>query len=380
MRRLGLATDLFSSHAGGQEQYVAEIVRALTERGWEIDLLACRAEPHSDLPRGATLHRSAWPRMLAARGLALAIARYRRDHSRCPVLATRPIPGATHCQLHTGVYAEAFAAERDSFSSRLRRAGYWPALRVNPRRQRLLRDEARVLSARGGASIMTFSRRSSDDVCRRFGLNANRMRVIPLGVDRRHFHPDGRIEAPRAVTQLLFAGHNFELKGLTSALIALAKVRAKGLDARLVVAGNGRITTARRRARRLGVNAAVDFAGSVSPHQMPQLYRSSHLLVHPTFYDPFSRVVIEALACGTPVVTTTGCGAGEHLTPGREGFLVSHARDVDAIAEAIVACLDPRRWESFSRGAAALGAQFDFVKHVDELEDWLTTDRETLLR
>ena len=84
-------------------------------------------------------------------------------------------------------------------------------------------------------------------------------------------------------------------------------------------------------ARRLGVGAQVRFLGSVPDSEMPGIYRSCDAYVHPTFSDHCSLVVLEALACGLPVVTTRQNGAAELMCDGREGFVLDRADDVGAL-------------------------------------------------
>ena len=69
----------------------------------------------------------------------------------------------------------------------------------------------------------------------------------------------------------------------------------------------------------------------------------------------------------------------ERLTPGREGFVVPHARDVGGLADAIVATADGR-WADMSDAAARLGAQFDFDRHVEALAERLAVPCAAALR
>lgn len=367
---LAIVTDTWDSQGGGREQYVAEAARALAVRGWTVDVLTNRIPRRPQVTSGVALHRVGGPRLRGVRALRRAAERYRLAHPDRPVLATRMMPGATHCQLHSGLYVDAFAAERASFDSRLRRWCFWPGVRVNGWRRQLLRDEARTLSCDGAAAIMTFSKAMGDEVCRRFVTPRARVTVLPLGIDLGEFHPSPRATPPAGVVRLLFAGHNFRLKGLGPALAALALVRARGVDARLTIAGADSIASARRAARRVGVDSAIAWAGALPPGAMPALYRGSHLLIHPTFFDPFPRVVLEALASGCPVVTTSCCGVATYIT-GREGFVLSSARDIGGLSDAIVAASEPDRWTAMSDAAARLGAQFDFDRHIDALIEWL---------
>ena len=69
-------------------------------------------------------------------------------------------------------------------------------------------------------------------------------------------------------------------------------------------------------------------------------YQAADALLLPTLYDPFPNVILEAMSCGLPVITSTTCGGAEFITPGQNGF-VTDALDVPAITEAIRAL--PRR-------------------------------------
>ena len=104
---------------------------------------------------------------------------------------------------------------------------------------------------------------------------------------------------------------------------------------------------------------------------LAELYRESDLLIHPTFYDPFPRVIVEALASGVPVVTTRICGGAELITPGQNGFVVGDPRQVDAFADAMVSVADPERRAAMGAMAADTGRRFDFEAHVEDVANWL---------
>src|SRR5688572_27762736 len=80
-------------------------------------------------------------------------------------------------------------------------------------------------------------------------------------------------------------------------------------------------------------------------------YFAADFFVHPTFYDPCSHVVLEALACGLPVVTTRYNGAGELLRPPREGYVIDDPHDHEHLAWCLGRLLDPAR-----RAACGLAA------------------------
>ena len=81
--------------------------------------------------------------------------------------------------------------------------------------------------------------------------------------------------------------------------------------------GKGRTAFYRRAAERFGVADRVKFWGPVA--ETAPFYQAATVLALPTLYDPCSNVVLEALACGTPAITTAANGAAEFITPGENG-------------------------------------------------------------
>jgi UDP-glucose:(heptosyl)LPS alpha-1,3-glucosyltransferase len=75
------------------------------------------------------------------------------------------------------------------------------------------------------------------------------------------------------------------------------------------------------------------FAGSTDEPE--RYYGAADLLVHPTFYDACSRTVLEAMASGLPVITTTSNGASGILTNGEEGFVIEDPRNIENFSERI---------------------------------------------
>jgi UDP-glucose:(heptosyl)LPS alpha-1,3-glucosyltransferase len=186
-----------------------------------------------------------------------------------------------------------------------------------------------------------------------------RVRVVYNGVDLDRFHPSRRRTdraaaraeagvAPEAWT-LLFVGSGFERKGLATAIDALASLPA---DARLVVVGKGDVTSYRERARRLGVDDRVVWLGARP--DVERWYAAADVVVLPTLYEPFGNVHLEALASGTPIVTTTSAGGAEvvdvacgAVVPPSDAVALAEAvgalrrRPADLVASACRAAAEP---------------------------------------
>jgi UDP-glucose:(heptosyl)LPS alpha-1,3-glucosyltransferase len=203
-----------------------------------------------------------------------------------------------------------------------------------------------------------------------YGIPAEAVRVLPSAVnpDRFAAHDRPRLRAEwRDRWELgaseavgLFLGVNYRLKGLAPLLEALPWVPADR-PFRLLVAGHPHVRPYERLARHLGVADRVRFIGRSPESRFA--YFAADFLVHPTFYDPCSLVVLEALGCGLPVITTRYNGAAELLRPAAAGAVLDDPHDSSALARAITRLLDPGTRADAARAARQAAAAWTFDDH-----------------
>jgi len=215
---------------------------------------------------------------------------------------------------------------------------------TNPYHAYVLGAEARVFADPSLKAVICISQMVRDDIRAHFHVPEDRLHVIYNAVDPGEFGPQVRVDraATRARLNLgddtiafLLLGSGYARKGVSVALRALAQLPG---EARLVVVGREK-DPARYAAlaARLGIAGRVVFAG---PQADPRPYLgAADAFVLPTLYDPLSNAVLEALACGLPVVTSGRCGAGE-LVAAHDAGTICDAVDVDAIADAMRRLLD----------------------------------------
>ena len=153
--------------------------------------------------------------------------------------------------------------------------------------------------------------------------------------------------------------------------------RARQQPGRLVVVGDPRVGRYREEARRLGIAERVLFLGHRSDPR--DCYFAADYLVHPTFYDPCSLVVLEALACGLPVITTRYNGASELLSPPAEGLVIDEPHDAPALSAALTRMHDRGYLREASVAARVTGSKWTFDHHYRALLEVFIEARRTKL-
>jgi glycosyltransferase involved in cell wall biosynthesis len=247
-----------------------------------------------------------------------------------------------------------------------------PAYRAFERRAAALADAVVAVSAEeaelgrlvlGSALDAPPRRRGST------GREPGRLRVIENGVDTERFRPEGPA-APRDEAPLLcHVGRLDARKGQDVAIAALARMRSR---ARLRLVGDG---PARARLERLaagcGVLDRVEFAGKVSAPELH--YRCADVVVLPSLAEAAPLTVLEAMACGRPVVMSDVGGASAL----GDGGVVVPVGDAGALAGALDELLsDPRRCREL--GAAARRRAVERYRLEDRLAEVLGLWRELL--
>ncbi|MFT4173278.1 MAG: glycosyltransferase family 4 protein [Rhodocyclaceae bacterium] len=192
---------------------------------------------------------------------------------------------------------------------------------------------------------------------RELGADDSKLHVMRNGVDLSRFSPQPR-EALRAVLGvgeaplLLSVGHLIELKGHHVAIEALAALADR--RAHLVIVGEGpERTSLQERAQRLGVGERVHLAGAVLNEQLATWYSAADVLVLASSREGWPNVLLESMACGTPVVATRVGGTPEIVASSVAGRLVDTRAAVpvaDAIADLLAAQMPREAVRAYAEG------------------------------
>jgi glycosyltransferase involved in cell wall biosynthesis len=188
--------------------------------------------------------------------------------------------------------------------------------------------------------VLTVSSSSKRDIVEQYGLRPEQLAVVPIGADHTHFRP--RPEIPKVPGRIMTtASADVPFKGLLPLVEAVAKLRTERPEAHLLVVGRLRAESPVAGAiDRLGLRGAVTFECAVSDDRMVELCAQAQVAVVPSLYEGFSLPAVEALACGVPLVATTGGALPEVVgEEGKTGLLVAPG-DPGALAEAIRTVFD----------------------------------------
>lgn len=173
------------------------------------------------------------------------------------------------------------------------------------------------------------SRQTASEVRTRLGRDVEW--VAYPGVDIDIFRPSSRPAFESPSPTVLFVGRFVRGKGVFDLLEAFARIDS---EATLRLVGRGDGARLENRACDLGLSDTVTVEGEVPHDRLPQYYAAASVVCLPTHYESFGMVNVEAMACGTPVVTTNLPGIREYATDGENALLVPPG-DVGALATAL---------------------------------------------
>jgi starch synthase len=182
-------------------------------------------------------------------------------------------------------------------------------------------EDAEHAKATRIVAASSFSRRTLID----HGIPVEKIAVIPYGVDTVEFRPRVRTAGAKRPMRFLFVGLVNARKGIPLLLEAWREVAKTGAELWLV----GPVTDE--------VRALIPSLPGLRvlgrrPHgELPQLFANCDVFVFPSFFEGFALVLLEAMACGLPIIATDATAAPDLITEGREGFVLAPA-DLDALA------------------------------------------------
>ena len=231
------------------------------------------------------------------------------------------------------------------------------------------------------ATAQTVTTLDGQETYRRlYGFESDDLVVIPPGVDVRRFRPEPSVPAPEIDTpeNYIFALSRIDSnKGLDYLIRAFDRV-GRASNTRLLIGGGSKDPKKHEIEVReklvelvgsLGLEKRVTFAGYIPDEHLDTYYRNARVFVLPSKYEPFGMTVLEAMACGTPVVAT-GHGGLRHVLTNRRDSLLVDPSDAEELSSAILEILND---ESLAGRLRAAGFEL-----VENRFSWQSIAKRTL--
>lgn len=377
--KVALNIEQMGARRGGAEKYAGALARALVMAGHEVHVFV-RDIDRDELPAEVQVHlvrpaRLPGLRMLGAYQFAWASERALRRESFDLIVGFAKVWYQDAYLAVGGTHPSTLACNSRRFRNPLVRGVWWLTKYLSPKQWVFRWIARRQFHGAHHPQIIACSRMVAEHFQQDHQIPADRITVVYNGLDRSHELPDAAASrrefrsrhglGPDQVA-VLFAAHNYSMKGLDPLIEAFARVAPRFPQARLVVCGSRHDAGYRRQAERLGVADRIQFLGFVN--DVRTCFAGCDVFAFPTFYDPCSLVVLEAMAAGLSVITTRQNGAGELLADGTDGFVIDSPWDLDALADRLARLLgDAALRRSMAEHAAAKVPSMTIDVRLEEL-------------
>ncbi len=322
--------------AGGMNVYIRKVAQELSDRGIFVDVFSRNheAEVRATVQlaeRARVVHVNAGEpsddKSELSRNIpdfVLAVLDYTREH------------GLTYDVVHSHYWLSGLATTLLARRWGIPHVTTFHTLAEIKKRARAGEDEPEERSVgevrviRTADAIVAFSRHESEAMVRFYDAPADRIQVIPCGVDVDLFRPVDRSEAKQKLGigedgVVLFVGRLDPLKGVDILLRAVAQLE-RADTTRTIIVGGGEADAEMARLRALcsdlGIAERVSFVGRMAQQELPLYYSAADVSVIPSYYESFGLVALESMACGTPVIASRVGGLPTIVKDGLNGYLI----------------------------------------------------------
>jgi len=191
----------------------------------------------------------------------------------------------------------------------------------------------------------------------------DRIFVVNLGYDNNIFKPKKSYNISKALLKIIYVGNISVRKGIKVLIKALQILNDRKIE--LILVGNlidCNITSE---------NTSINFKhiAYCNHNELAKLYQEADLFILPTYMDGWGMVLVEAMSCGTPVITTENAGSKEAITNGEDGFIVP-AGDAESLADKILYFYDNRNEiERFGKKARKKAELYTWDSYGGKIKD-----------
>ena len=374
--RVCLISKQFPPGVGGAETYAHELANGLAERGHNVDVFTQwinSPDEKADVHENVSVHRicKARRKLVTFETLWFSFtARREIDFEAYDIVHGTMMPASTVAVTafndmempvvltsHGTSIGEAKAVALETPADYLLKYFFHP--------MNVVMD---YVASRDADKVIAISDHAYGQLTMWYRLNEDKVEMIPHGIDTKRFYPreEQHPTVNEGKTTLLYVGRLGARKGLDLVFRALARVDDE--DVEFLIAGTGRHEeTLRELARELEITNQVRFLGYVADEELPVLYSLADVFVLPSTYEGFGLVLLEAMACGTPVIGADAGGIPTAVENDETGLIVP--RTVENFVEAIELMADRSLREEYAEKAYTKTRNMSWQSVVHTVED-----------
>lgn len=233
-------------------------------------------------------------------------------------------------------------AKHTEFRGRIKRL-------CNPFHRVAIFRERQLFGGRKYRRLLALTKDVADDLIQFYGVPAKDIDIVPNGVcceEFKKFDTDQRDKWREQFgvkpddKAICFVANESDRKGLPQLVEAVSRLAAPTL--KLLIAG--RVGSAvERLSREFEMGSRMKWLGQLE--EIAPVFAASDLFVLPTAYEAWGLVIVESLACGTPVITTRLAGASESIIAGTNGYLLDNPSDLDLLTSRIKQAVIDDQWD-----------------------------------
>lgn len=320
---------------GGAERFIARALEALDQHPLELNVITREWQG----PRQPNWHLhicnpAKWGRISRERGFANSARTYWQKETFDIVQSHERIAGCDIYRAGDGVHQRWL-----ELRAQLMPGWRHQLLLANRYHRYVMAAEKALYEAPELKAVICNAEMVKQEIIQRFNIASDKIHVIYNAINTSQFIPADiaeratirqQLSLPLNASVMIYVGSGFERKGLAAAIRAIA-----GTNRYLLVVGKDKAEKQYQAlATQLGCADRIRFVG-MQANTLPW-YQAADGLLLPTLYDPFPNVILEAMACGLPVITSTTCGGAEFVQAGKNGY-VCDAMDINALRDAVMA-------------------------------------------
>ncbi len=375
--KVAITIEYLNPTKGGQERSTLELAYLLAKQNIDTTIITARTQFLPPLPPNLTVVNFdiKAPRLIRLKSFIQSADRYVKKHHFDIIHSITPIKSANIYQPRGGLIYETFirSLETPQNTSKLIKRIIGP----NPK-QLIIKHTEQYLAKNTPCIFLAVSEYVKSQFKKHLNLPPERIETIFNGIDPKRLSPISDDERTKLLSllnirpnQLIlgFLANNFKLKGFNLIIQAANKIEHSdpkfASSIKFLAAGADKIKTWYNKVIKNNLTNTITFLGPV--RNVNKFYSIIDALIHPTYYDPCSKVVLEATYFGLPVITSIYDGSAKIIEEANSGFILNSLENPDQLIQYLYKLNNPHIRKELSCNTEKVKHKITMQHHTEKL-------------